>query len=603
MPPAVRAPALLTILALALATVVARADWFPSGTSVGGGWPRYGPHVVSDDAGGAYVGWGSRLPQTWVERFTADGDRAPGWPTYFSPPHRSGASNDLTLIAPDHAGGIYVLSVIRGENCWAHCFGDPGRLWVQRFTAAGTPAAGWSALGLLAEERNLRWPYPEITIASEGKRGLIVAWSASRDSFRAQSISPEGLRRWGDDGLLVRRAGADSSAPALVGDGQGGVFAFWAGRTGAGQAAIIGQHVLETGELSWGAEGRIVSTPSGASAGFAPLSPVAVPDGAADGSGAIVCWPGKHGADVRLFATRVTRGGGLPWRDDVPVCSAPGDKSQLSVVAAPNGGVLVAWADSRRARDGDVYAQRLTLSGRTLWTDDGVHVGTISSGCYTLAIGSDGTGGAYCAWADYLRPDGVLFATRITGEGVRASGWPENGAVVCDNRVCWVDVVYMDGLRGGGAIMAWEDVRHMPPPNGVCGVEQCFAMRLDPTGPAVAATGASVAATPESPLPEAASVAGTPEAPASGPREVPAFGLTTSPRGAGVLLSLPDTEPATLELFDVAGRRLWSREVGSLGAGEHSVGVGDGARLPVGVYLARLVRGGRSATARIVVLR
>ncbi len=602
MPPAVRAPALLALLALALSAPAAKGDWLPSGTHVGGGRLQYGPHVVADDSGGAYIGWGSRMPETWVQRFTVDGNRAPGWPAYFTPPHQPGAMNVLTLVAPDHEGGVYVLSLITGERCTAHCSVEPGRFWVQRFTSAGAFAPGWSALGTLVEERYFHPPCPDVVIASEGKRGLIVAWSASADSFRLQSISPEGARRWGDNGLPVRRSGMDPVPPALIGDGQGGVFAFWAGRTGSGQGAIIGQHVLESGELSWGAEGRVVSKPSGASAGFTPLSPRAVPDGAADGSGAIVCWPGKRGADVHLFATRVTRGGGLPWQDDVPVCSAPGDKSRLSVVAASSGGALVAWVDSRRAFYGDVYAQRLTLGGRTPWTDDGVHVGAAGWRCYELALAGDGAGGGYVAWDDD-RPDGMLFAKRLTSEGVTASGWPDNGAVVCDRRVCWVDVVYMAGLRGGGAITAWEDIRHMPPPDGVCGVEQSFAMRLDPTGPAVAATGASVAATPESPLPEAASVTGAPEAPASGLHGVPAFGLATSPRGAGVLLSLPDAEPATLELFDVAGRRLWSREVGSLGAGEHTVGVGDGARLPVGVYLARLRQGAQAATARIVVIR
>jgi len=528
------------------------------------------------------------MPETWVQRFTVDGNRAPGWAAYFSPPHQAGAMNVLTLIAPDHDGGVYVLSLITGERCMAHCYSEPGRFWVQRFTAAGTFAAGWPAQGVLVEQRYLPWPYPGITIAAEGKRGLVVAWSASRDSFRAQSISPEGQRRWGDDGLLVPRAGAELTPPALIGDGQGGLFAFWAGRTGPGQGAIIGQHVLESGELSWGAEGRVVSAPSGASAGFAPLSPMAVPDGAAGGSGAIVCWPGKRGADVRLFATRVTRGGGLPWRDDVPVCSAPGDKSRLSVVAAPSGGALVAWVDSRRAYYGDVYIQRLTLGGRTLWADDGVHVGAASWRCYALAIAGDGAGGGYVTWNDD-RPDGMLFAKRLTSEGVTAAGWPEDGAVVCDRRACWVDTIFVAGLRDGGAITAWEDVRHMPP-DGVCGVEQSFAMLLTPTGPAVAATGASVAGAPEAPVP------------APGPRRVPAFGLAMSSPGAGVVLSLPDAAPATLEVFDIAGRRLWSREVGGLGSGEHVVRLGDRASLPAGVYLARLVRGDRTATARVIVI-
>ena len=69
-----------------------------------------------------------------------------------------------------------------------------------------------------------------------------------------------------------------------------------------------------------------------------------------------------------------------------------------------------------------------------------------------------------------------------------------------------------------------------------------------------------------------------------------------------VALSLPDASPARLELFDVGGRRIAAREVGPLGAGSHVVTLGDGPRLAPGVYVLRLSQGGRSLTARAVVL-
>ena len=75
------------------------------------------------------------------------------------------------------------------------------------------------------------------------------------------------------------------------------------------------------------------------------------------------------------------------------------------------------------------------------------------------------------------------------------------------------------------------------------------------------------------------------------------------PRGSLIRFALPDATPAALELFDAAGRRLWSRDVGSLGVGEHAVRIGDGAWLPPGIYLTRLVQGKRVATARVAVIR
>jgi streptogramin lyase len=70
-----------------------------------------------------------------------------------------------------------------------------------------------------------------------------------------------------------------------------------------------------------------------------------------------------------------------------------------------------------------------------------------------------------------------------------------------------------------------------------------------------------------------------------------------------VPVALDDSAPATLVLYDVAGREIAARPVGGLGAGRHSVTIGEGTTLPAGVYLLRLVQSGRSVTKRAVVIR
>ncbi len=70
-----------------------------------------------------------------------------------------------------------------------------------------------------------------------------------------------------------------------------------------------------------------------------------------------------------------------------------------------------------------------------------------------------------------------------------------------------------------------------------------------------------------------------------------------------VFFELPSERVARLELFDLAGRRLQSREVGSLGAGRHVVDLaGTGRRLASGVYFLRLAQGERTAVRRVVVI-
>ena len=69
-----------------------------------------------------------------------------------------------------------------------------------------------------------------------------------------------------------------------------------------------------------------------------------------------------------------------------------------------------------------------------------------------------------------------------------------------------------------------------------------------------------------------------------------------------VSFSLPGGEPARLELLDLNGRRVFAREVGSLGAGSHHLEIGGGRDFSPGMYFLRLEQSGRSLVTRVVML-
>jgi len=66
---------------------------------------------------------------------------------------------------------------------------------------------------------------------------------------------------------------------------------------------------------------------------------------------------------------------------------------------------------------------------------------------------------------------------------------------------------------------------------------------------------------------------------------------------------LPNRTPARLDLVDVAGRVLVSRQVGELDAGRHTIELAAEHSLPQGIYFLRLTQAGRVARARTAVLR
>ena len=64
---------------------------------------------------------------------------------------------------------------------------------------------------------------------------------------------------------------------------------------------------------------------------------------------------------------------------------------------------------------------------------------------------------------------------------------------------------------------------------------------------------------------------------------------------------LPGMGEATIELLDLAGRRVLERSIGSPGAGTHTLSLaGAKGTRPAGVYFLRLKQGGQSVTRRVV---
>lgn len=66
--------------------------------------------------------------------------------------------------------------------------------------------------------------------------------------------------------------------------------------------------------------------------------------------------------------------------------------------------------------------------------------------------------------------------------------------------------------------------------------------------------------------------------------------------------TLIDESPARLDVLDVAGRVIVSRDVGERGPGEHSLEFGGGVRLAQGIYFLRLTQGDNEARTRLIVL-
>jgi hypothetical protein len=70
-----------------------------------------------------------------------------------------------------------------------------------------------------------------------------------------------------------------------------------------------------------------------------------------------------------------------------------------------------------------------------------------------------------------------------------------------------------------------------------------------------------------------------------------------------VAFTLPDDAPARIDVIDLQGRRIVSRELAGLGRASQVVSLPETRTLTVGLYVVRLSQGGRAVTTRAAVIR
>jgi hypothetical protein len=174
-----------------------------------------------------------------------------------------------------------------------------------------------------------------------------------------------------------------------------------------------------------------------------------------------------------------------------------------------------------------------------------------------------------------VAPDGSFAGTSVDSDG---SSQPTSGTLVlAPNGVLTRSgsPTARGALDAGRSVMLWTDTWATGAPGTT---EILFAVR----------TGGSTA---DAPMvePSALSLDSVRPHPVRGGRPHVRFRLAT---GAA----------ARLELFDLGGRVVAARDVGALGAGQHDVTLGDGARLVPGLYWLRLTQGARSHAMRVAVL-
>ena len=183
------------------------------------------------------------------------------------------------------------------------------------------------------------------------------------------------------------------------------------------------------------------------------------PSVATDGNGgSIITWMDKRSGKYEIYAQRMNSTGNAMWTPNgIPICTQ--DSSFNPVIVSDGiGGAIIAWESYRGSNLGDIYAQRVNSSGAVQWTLNGVPVCTDVFNQDTIAMISDGFGGAILTWQDYRSNNGFpdIYAQRISSAGTMLM--IANGVSICNQAAAQRGPkLVSDG--SGGAFITWADQR------------------------------------------------------------------------------------------------------------------------------------------------
>jgi hypothetical protein len=509
--------------------------------------------------------------------------------------------DESPVITEDVAGGaIIAWASERQTGYW--------RIWAQRIRFDGARVWGQRGLPLTAESGF----QVGAVIASDGTGGAIAAWPGDlvnpHDVYfevYAQRVDASGRQVWGPRALLVDSTVGYYKAVRLANDGSGGVFMAMADNRNSpifGTADVYAQHLDASGTFLWGQKGVPVCTAES----YQTLVGV-VPDG---GGGCFIAWvDGRFGQESPLFAQHLNSAGAPLWElDGKQISDGFVDDAWADIVEDGRGGVFLAY---------QTYVQRLDGSGEELWPHPGIEYSDSTTAGIDPHLASDGRGGVIVAWSASAAGYTVTpFVQRISAEGNLS--WGSSGTPLTAGRV-WGEFPRCVPDEEGGAIVTWLDNRagdavyaqHVLHDGSIDerwnpdGNPLSLGHDTDGYIEVVAAPHGLIATwvdqrsggpTPHDVYAQRISVngrLGLPDqhTPALNAGTLdPRLALDASARGESVELAftLPQASQVSLDVVDVAGRRVGGVRDASFPAGAHSL-VWDGRdrtgqHVPPGVY-------------------
>jgi hypothetical protein len=603
------------------------------------------PQLVSDDAGGAIITWkDSRSGADDIYAQRVNGTGVVQWAADAAVCTATGAQSEHQIVRDGHGGGIIVWQ--DGRSTYD--------IYVQRISSGGAPI--WMANGVAVCADSYEQTKPQVI--SDSSDGVIIAWQDNRTydwNIYARRVNASGTPMWTANGVAICTYSNYQESPQLVPDGDGGAVVVWQDNRTGSYYDIYAQRVNSVGTTLWTNNGVSVCNLN-----YHQQNPRIVSD---DMNGAIIAWQ-----DYRSFSNddqyvqRVEAVFGSWGRPEPTTVSAednPGD--QGGVVALD---WLASDHDIRYYNEITYYSiwratDAMSLAVSSASAFDGIPIVTASD------VGPDFTGPAvrveriagttyYWEWVvnqnarsaagySYLTPTrhdamegvpGVHYFQVLSHTSDQYKFWESNvvSGYSIDNLAPAPPLVLTAERIGRQVLLAWRpsgenegDFRDytiyrstspgVPPTPIFFFSSSGDTNTVDPSPPIgtgyYIVTAVDVHGNQSAPSNEAeteSGITGVWDGRAT-PAQLTVLGNAPNPFAGTTkfVVGLPRASDVTVDVFDVAGRRVGRRTFSDVALGWQTLTfdgrASDGRSLASGVYFYRVTAGAETQTRKMVIQR
>lgn len=375
-------------------------------------------NIVTDGASGAIIVWrDQRNGDNDVYAQKVDSNGIVKWASGGVPVCNGTSDQKGAKAVSDGFGGAIVSWEQKGTNT-----GDDWDVRVQKIKPNG--AIAWSTLqngitisaSTFDDEFNAR-------IETDENGGAIIAWEREIDStdidIYAQRVDSSGLELWnGQTPVPVVVGQRMQVQPKIEPDGNNGAIIVWIDSASAGSNNdIYAQRINATGGKPWGTNAKPVCT---------DIAYQGAHDAASEATnGVVIAWKDRRGGNRDVYAQKIDMNGNIQWvSNGLPIVNSPAEEGNPNLWGDGFGNVLCVWQDTM-GLEGDVYAQKIDVSGAKIWLPGGVPVATAAKNQTQPKHVPDGSGGLICFFQDNrdsATTNYDIYAQRLLSNGTMPDG-------------------------------------------------------------------------------------------------------------------------------------------------------------------------------------